>query len=134
MTVTAKIASIAAALALFAAQAAGALPVQAAGHGHAGGQGVMYVFKGSYVDSSTVDVAKGNHHVTAAELTGPVSFDFSGARVVVGDVNNDGVANLDDVVAGDKVVVKVRAPRNDPGDQPFAAKQLVDQTQDSAED
>jgi hypothetical protein len=132
MTFSAKIASTTAALALFAAQAAWALPVQAAGHGHAGehgaSQGVMYVFKGSYVDTATVDVATGNHHVVAAGLTGPVSFDFTSAKVVVGDVNGDGARNLDDVAAGDRVVVKVKAPRTDPGDEPYAAKQLVDQT------
>jgi hypothetical protein len=46
----------------------------------------------------------------------------------VGDVNRDGTADLGDVAAGDKVVVKVKAPKGDPGTQPFAARQLVDQT------
>jgi hypothetical protein len=117
---------------LIAAPVAGAKP--SGEHGHAGehgqgAKGVSYVFKGAYVDSSTVDVAKGNHHVTAAGLTGLVSFDFSAARIRVGDVNGDGTADLNDVAAGDTVVVKVKAPRKDPGEQPFAARQLVDQTQ-----
>jgi hypothetical protein len=123
---------------LLAAPLAGATP--SGEHGHAGehgqgaAKGVTYVFKGAYVDSTTVDVATGNHHVTAAGLTGAVSFDFSAAKIRVGDVNGDGTANLDDVVAGDKVVVKVKAPRDDAGEQPFAARQLVDQTQPPVED
>ncbi|MFL5870953.1 MAG: hypothetical protein ACJ75R_07710 [Solirubrobacterales bacterium] len=130
MRTATRIASTAAALAMVAAPAAGAKPDGSHGHGgeNAGGKGVMYVFKGTYVDSATVDVAKGNHHVVAAGLLGPVSFDFSGAKVVVGDVNGDGSADLGDVAADDAVVVKVKAPRSDPGEQPFAARQLVDQT------
>jgi hypothetical protein len=117
---------------LLAAPLAGATPSgehgHAGEHGQGGGKGVSYVFKGAYVDSTTVDVAKGNHHVTAAALTGPVSFDFSAARISVGDVNGDGVKTLDDVAPGDQVVVKVKAPRGDPGEQPFVARQIVDQT------
>jgi hypothetical protein len=130
----AAIAITATALAI-AAPVAGAKPNAEHGHGseHAGGKGVTYVFKGTYVDATTVDVAKGNHHVTPAALTGTVSFDFSAARISVGDVNGDGQATLDDVAAGDKVVVKVRAPRKDPGEQPFAARQIVDQTHPSAD-
>jgi hypothetical protein len=132
------IASAASAL-LLAAPLAGATPSgehgHAGEHGHSGGaKGVTYVFKGAYVDSTTVDVATGNHHVTAAGLTGAVSFDFSAAKIRVGDVNGDGTANLDDVAAGDRVVVKVKAPRDDAGEQPFAARQLVDQTQPPVED
>ena len=102
--------------------------------GHAGEHGggpktVSYVFKGAYVDATTVDVAKGNNHVKKAGLAGgPVSFDLSSAKIVVGDVNGDGSADLADVAAGDKVVVKVRAPKGDPGSGPFVARQLVDQT------
>jgi hypothetical protein len=129
-------AAAAASALLLAAPLAAAKPDGEHGHSgeHGGGQGVTYVFKGAYVDATTVDVAKGNHHVTAAGLTGPVTFDFSAAKVSVGDVNGDGSADLGDVAAGDKVVVKVKAPRNDPGDQPFAARQLVDQTNPSVED
>jgi hypothetical protein len=130
-----RIAATAASLALIVAPVAGAVPGD---HGHAGEhggpKGVTYVFKGSYVDSATVEVAKGNHHVTQAGLTGPVSFDFSAAKVVVSDTNADGSVTLDDVVAGDTVVVKVQAPRSNPGEQPFAARQIVDQTHPSAED
>ena len=131
------IATVASAL-LLVAPVAGATPSgehgQGAEHSQGGAKGVSYVFKGAYVDSTTVDVAKGNHHVTAAGLTGVVSFDFSTAKIRVGDVNGDGAADLDDVAAGDKVVVKVKAPRGDPGQQPFAARQIVDQTQPASED
>jgi hypothetical protein len=89
---------------------------------------VMYVFKGSYVDATTVDVAKGNNHVRRAELSGPVSFDFATAKVSVADTNDDGASDLADVAAGDKVVVKVKAPKGAIGVQPFVARQLVDQT------
>lgn len=101
-------------------------------HGHAGDpKTVSYVFKGAYVDETTVDVVKGNHHAKRAELTeGPVSFDFSAAKVVVADTNGDGSSDLADVTAGDKVVVKVRAPKDDPGAEPLAARQLVDQSAD----
>jgi hypothetical protein len=34
----------------------------------------------------------------------------------------------EDVAKGDRIVVKLRLPKKDPGAQPFAAKQLVDQT------
>jgi hypothetical protein len=128
--------AVAASVALVAAATAGAKPDGTHGHAgeHGGGKGVSYVFKGTYVDPTTIEVAKGNHHVTAAELTGPVSFDFTAARVSVGDVNGDGAATLDDVAAGDKVVVKVKAPRGDPGEQPFAARQIVDQTHPAESD
>jgi hypothetical protein len=86
------------------------------------------------VDATTVDVVKGNHHVSAVGLAGgPVNFDFSSAKVVVGDVNGDGVRDLADVAAGDRVVVKVKAPSKDPGAQPFVARQLVDQTHPASE-
>jgi hypothetical protein len=109
-------------------------------HGHAGEHGggpktVSYVFKGAYVDATTVDVAKGNNHVKKAGLAGgPVSFDLSSAKIVVGDVDGDGSSDLADVAAGDKVVVKVRAPKGDPGSGPFVARQLVDQTSSDSGD
>jgi hypothetical protein len=128
--------AVAASVALVAAATASAKPDGTHGHAgeHGGGKGVTYVFKGTYVDSATVEVAKGNHHVTAAGLIGTLSFDFTEAKVVVGDVNGDGVGTLDDVAAGVKVVVKVKAPRRDPGEQPFAASQIVDQTHPAESD
>jgi hypothetical protein len=137
--------AIGAVLALAAAPAALAeKPVDpgSQGHGHATGQGhssdhskaggkavVMYVFKGTYSGDSSVAVNHGNAHVRKADLVGTtVSFDLTGAKIVVDDNTGDGNRDLSDVNTGDKVVVKARLPKSDPGSQPFAAKQLVDQT------
>ena len=127
----------AAVTALALAPIAGAKPHEPKGHGHGHGsgkaKGVSYIFKGTYVDATTVEVSKGNAHVRKAGLTGgPVQFDFSTAKVSVADTNGDGASDLADVIAGDRVVVKVKAPKGDPGEQPFTARQLVDQT--NAED
>ena len=107
---------------------------QSSGHGKAGGHAVvMYVFKGVYDGSGSVDVDHGNAHVRKANLVGTtVSFDLTNATFVAADANGDGSRNSDDVASGDRVVVKARLPRTDPGDQPFAAKQLVDQTHSPA--
>ncbi len=135
--------ALGASLALIAASAAAAKPDGSHGHGQGAGhdhgsskpKGVAYVFKGTYVDSATVDVSSGNRHVKNAGLVGgPVSFDFSAAKVVVADTSLDGTSDLADVLPGDKVVVKVKAPKPDPGDQPFAARKIVDQTHAAPED
>lgn len=106
------------------------------GHGHGHNPTVMYVFKGTYgPDAGTVTVNHGNGHVKKAGLVGaPVSFDLSAAKLVVADTNADGSVTADDVVGGDTVVVKARLPKQDPGAQPFAAKQLVDQTNPADDD
>jgi len=97
------------------------------GKGHA--KGVAYVFKGTYAGAGSVDVDHGNAHVRKADLVGTtVSFDLTNAKLVVADTNADGSVTAEDVTAGDRVVVKARLPRKDPGDQPYAARQLVDQT------
>jgi hypothetical protein len=57
-----------------------------------------------------------------------VEFDLSGTRFVVRDRNADSQRTLDDVAAGDWVLVKSRLPRKDPGSQPFEAKRLIDKT------
>jgi hypothetical protein len=101
---------------------------------------VMYVFKGTYVGASgtnlgafSVAVNHGNAHVKKANLVGEtVDFDLSSATFVVADNTGDGIVDANDVASGDRVVVKSRLPRKDPGLQPFAAKQLVDQTQATA--
>jgi hypothetical protein len=131
---TVRTIAIGATLALIAAPVAGAKPDGTHGHGGPKPKGVGYVFKGTYVDSTTVDVSSGNGHVKKAGLVGgPVSFDFSAAKVVVPDTNLDGTTDLSDVLSGDKVVVKVKAPKPDPGLQPFVARKIVDQTH-AAED
>ena len=128
-----KAAGAVAAIAMMTAPLAGAKPHdENPGHGHGNGhgpKGVSYVFKGTFVDATTVDVTSGNKHVRNAGLVVPaVQFDFTAAKISVGDVNGDGTADILDVAPGDAVVVKVKAPKSDPGAQPFAARQLVDQT------
>jgi hypothetical protein len=105
------------------------------GHGHGGGNGhsgnptVMYVFKGAYDGDGVVSVNHGNGHAKKADLVGQdVQFDLSGARLVVADTNADGSTTADDVSNGDHVVVQARLAKQDPGDQPFAAKRLIDQS------
>ncbi len=111
----------------------GASHGQGKANGHVKVHNVAYVFKGVYVGSTanegTVEIKAGNAHVKKAGLVGTtVSFDFSKARIVVADTNGDTKQNLEDVKAGDKVLVQAMLPRKNPGTQPFAAKRLVDQT------
>ena len=100
------------------------------GHSKAGGKGVMYVFKGAYQPGGNVAVDHGNAHAKKADLLDTiVAFDLSSAKVVVRDVNNDGSRDVNDLSVNDRVVVKARLPRKDPGVQPYVAKQIVDQSQ-----
>jgi hypothetical protein len=98
--------------------------------GHTKVHNVTCVFKGTWnATAGTVTVKHGNSFVRKAHLVGTdVTFDLSSARIVVRDTNSDGSRNLTDVQDGDKVVVKARLPRKDPGSQPFKAKMLIDQT------
>jgi hypothetical protein len=117
--------------------AAIAKPAESHGHGHGGGQAkvqeVAYVFKGIYAGEGKVEVKAGNSRVRRDSLTGTtVSFDLAGARIVVADTNGDGQRNLEDVMSGDKVLVKATLPKGDPGTQPFAAGRLVDQAHPTA--
>ena len=91
---------------------------------------VEYVFKGTFnVADSSVTVAKGNRHVRRAGLVGvKVVFDLTAARIRVADANGDGKRDASDLQDGDKVVVKARLPRREPGTGPFVAAKLVDQT------
>jgi hypothetical protein len=134
--------SNAAAAAVLLACAAPALANSAGDHGHANGKGqehaqgktkvhnVTWVFKGTWnAADGTVTVKHGNSFVRKAHLVGTnVQFDLSSAKFVVKDVNKDGARNQADVADGDRVLVKARLPRKDPGTQPFKAKMLVDQT------
>lgn len=107
-----------------------AMPAAAgAKHGHGKPHKVSYVFKGAYAGSGVVSVARGNRHARKADLVGVgVAFDLADAKITAADGNLDGVSDASDVFAGDKVVVKSRLEKGDPGGQPFAAKHLVDQT------
>ena len=90
-----------------------------------------FVFKGTWNDAdSTVAVTAGNSRVRKGDFRGTnVSFDFADAKVKVADTNADGVANADDFVDGDKLVVQAKLPRDSSGTGPFAARKAVDQTQ-----
>jgi hypothetical protein len=110
---------------------AGALAGHGQGHGkgHAKTHEVAYVFKGTYTGESSVTVKHGNAPVRKGGFVGQtVKFDFSNTRFTVADTNGDGMRNLNDVAVGDKVVVIARLPRKNPGEQPFVAKRLIDQT------
>ena len=103
------------------------------GKGHGKTHGVAYVFKGTYEGESVVLVEHGNSRVRKGGfLKQTVAFDFTEAAIVASDVfpvgEPDGKRTLDDVQVGDKVLVKARLPRTEPGSQPFKAERLVDQT------
>jgi hypothetical protein len=107
---------------------------KAKGKGH-GPHAVAWVFKGRYegegstAGEASIKVVHGNSRVRKGGYAGnTVTFDFSGARIVVADANADGQRNLDDVAVGDWVLVKARLPRTDPGSEPFEAKRLIDKT------
>ena len=57
-----------------------------------------------------------------------MSFDLTGAKLLVADTNSDGSRTIADLKDGDRVLVKARLPRKDPGSQPFKAKMLIDQS------
>jgi hypothetical protein len=109
---------------------------QAGQHGQAGDHGkskvhnVTYVFKGTWnVAAGTLTVTSGNHHVRKAGFVGQdVQFDLTSARIVVADTNGDGQRTVADLKDGDRLVIKARLPRKDPGSQPFTAKMAIDQT------
>jgi hypothetical protein len=119
--------------AVLALAACGALAVPAAVHGKPDkppkdkpAKGVSYVFKGVYSgDGSTVAVDHTNKH--ARDYEGPVEFDFGAAKIKAKDASGNESSDLADA-SGDRVVVKAKLPRRDPGEQPFPARQLVEQT------
>jgi hypothetical protein len=75
-------------------------------------KGKMFVFKGVYKGAGVVTVAKGNGRVRKGGFVGQdVTFDMSSAKLVVADT--DGVAGItvDDLQAGDEVLVQAKLPR-----------------------
>jgi len=90
-----------------------------------------FEFKGVYGADGTVTVAGGNSRVRRAGFVGQVvTFDFTGARISVADVDGNGTADLADVQSGDRVNVQVKLPRSlkaaDAGT--LRARKLVDRT------
>ena len=94
-----------------------------------------YVFKGVWHAGGTVTVGGGNARVRKGGFVGDdVQFDLTAAKLRAADTNADGAVTVDDLVEGDKVVVKARLPRTEPGAGPFAARMLVDQTHPAVEE
>jgi hypothetical protein len=92
-----------------------------------------YVFKGIWHSDGTVTIGGGNARVRKGGLVGQVvAFDLAAAKLRAADTNADGAVTAADLVEGDKVVVKARLPRTEPGDGPYAAGKLVDQTHPAA--
>jgi hypothetical protein len=120
-------------LAALVAVAALAAPVAAAApkEGHGGGKTkpAQYNVKGLYAGDSAVSVKHVNGHARKASWKDTdVAFDLSSAQVRVADTNGDGVSDLADVAVGDRVKVKARLPKRDPGAGPYVAKRLVDES------
>jgi uncharacterized membrane protein len=95
-----------------------------------------YVFKGVWhAATGTVTVSSGNARVRKGGFLGAdVAFDLTGAKLRAADSNADGSVTVADLLEGDKVVVKARLPRTNPGTGPFAARMLVDQTRPAVEE
>lgn len=90
-------------------------------------KGVAYVFKGTYSgDGSTVAVDKTNKHARDYDDQS-VQFDFADAKIKAKDASGNESSDLADA-SGDRVVVKAKLPRQDPGSQPFKARMLVEQS------
>lgn len=89
----------------------------------------QYNVKGLYAGDGVVSVNHVNGHARKAGWKGTdVTFDFSVAQIRVADANGDGVQDLADVAVGDRVKVKARLPKRDPGTAPYGAQRLVDES------
>jgi len=95
------------------------------------------VFKGTVVSTDTtagsvvVHVLKVNHWSKTFKGT-DVTFTIATVKKInVADTNGDGVRDLADVKAGDRVLVQARITKD--ATQPFAARKLNDQAPDSSD-
>lgn len=98
---------------------------------HGGGttKPAQYNVKGVYAGDGVVSVNHVNGHARKAGWRGTdVAFDFSAAQIRVADTNGDGARDLADVGVGDRVKVKARLPKRDPGAGPYVAQRLVDKS------
>ena len=89
--------------------------------------------------SSTLvmQIQKANHGRRGRALGGQsVILNLAGARLQVADVNGDGVRDVGDVSAGDRVEARVRLPRSQPADltQPVAAQRFKDRDARASDD
>ncbi len=92
---------------------------------------VKFVFKGTFTAPGTVTVTSGNAHVRKGGFVGQaVTFDLASAKLVVADVNGDGVQDLADVADGDAVKVQARAAKGTKAAEgepaAFVARKLID--------
>jgi hypothetical protein len=102
---------------------------------HGNAKPANYVFKGVWHAGGTVTVTGGNARVRKHDLVGTdVAFDVAGAKLTAADSDADGSVTVADLLEGDKVVVKARLPRTDPGTGPYAAHRVVDQTHPAVEE
>jgi hypothetical protein len=102
---------------------------------HGKSKPASYVFKGVWHADGTVTVDGGNARVRKNDLVGTVvGFDLTSAKLRAADTNADSAVTVADLVEGDRVVVKARLPRTEPGTGPFAARMLVDQTHPAVEE
>ena len=114
-------------VAAFAAPVALAAPPDGRGGGKT--KPAQYNVKGVYAGDAVVSVKHVNGHARKAGWRDTdVAFDFSSAQIRVADANGDGVSNLADVAVGDRVKVKARLPKRDPGVGPHVAQRLVDES------
>jgi hypothetical protein len=92
----------------------------------------QYNVTGIYAGDGVVSVDHVNGHARKAGWKGTdVAFDFAAAQIRVADTNGDGSRDLADVAVGDRVKVKARLPKRDPGAGPYAAQRLVDRSASS---
>lgn len=103
----------------------------AAPDGNGGGRTkpAQYNVKGVYAGDGVVSVKHVNGHARKAGWKDTdVAFDLSSAQIRVADTNDDGVRDLADVAVGDRVKVKARLAKRDPGAGPYEAQRLVDES------
>lgn len=98
-------------------------------HGSGTTKPAQYNVKGVYAGDGVVSVNHVNGHARKAGWKDTdVAFDFSAAQIRVADTNGDGTHDLADVAVGDRVKVKARLPKRDPGAGPYVAQRLVDKS------
>ena len=95
-----------------------------------------FVFKGAWHADGTVTVSGGNARVRKHGFVGQVvGFDLiDGQAACRRHERRRPRRPPTDLAEGDKVVVKARLPRTEPGAGPFAAHRLVDQTHPAVEE
>ena len=107
----------------------GAAQADRGGKGKGATKTAQYNVKGTYAGDGVVSITKASGHARKAGWKGEdITFDLSSARIRVADTNDDGAQDLADVLPGDRVRVKARLPKRDPGAGPYVAQRLVDKT------